>query len=422
MVCTAVTTICGVWLAYGEPPNLIMKANLYPYLGNAFFLALLRAGRHRQLPRHRLAAARQARPAARRSREHGRLDANAADVRFLQATRHGEVHDAGRARRGPRRRSSRARAQRVIERLRRGESLGIALDPRGRAGSRRAGCCSDTSSARNWPTASTATTCSTPPGEYEAAFQAELAVDEVLAAHGAASGAARRRSARSRWCRSSACSSCTASTTRCRCFWRRSPGSWRRCRRSRASPRCARWPCARPARVRRVLLSVPAVSVDHAADERRLLRRDAEPHPLRASRRSARRTWPSRSSSAATFLSAILDNNVVADFASRGLHGLDIDVLQLFAMAQIAGYALGGCWTHIGCAQSVVAFAFIQRDVDDALHARAVDPGDDAGHHQDSRGADGRSSTSRARSSACNQLEPLCPAEADRRQTSLSAF
>ncbi len=43
MVCTAVTTICGVWLAYGEPPNLIMKANLYPHLGNAFFLRVLRA-------------------------------------------------------------------------------------------------------------------------------------------------------------------------------------------------------------------------------------------------------------------------------------------------------------------------------------------------------------------------------------------
>ena len=66
-----------------------------------------------------------------------------------------------------------------------------------------------------------------------------------------------------------------------------------------------------------------------------------------------------------TFLSAILDNNVVADFASRGLLGLDARVLHLFAMAQIAGYALGGCWTHIGCAQSVVAFAFIQRDVDE---------------------------------------------------------
>ena len=66
-----------------------------------------------------------------------------------------------------------------------------------------------------------------------------------------------------------------------------------------------------------------------------------------------------------TFLSAILDNNIVADFASRGLHGLDITTLHLFAMAQIAGYALGGCWTHIGCAQSVVAYAFIQRDVDE---------------------------------------------------------
>jgi hypothetical protein len=66
-----------------------------------------------------------------------------------------------------------------------------------------------------------------------------------------------------------------------------------------------------------------------------------------------------------TFLSAILDNNIVADFASRGLHGLDTGVLQLFAMSQILGYALGGCWTHIGCAQSVVAYAFIQRDVDE---------------------------------------------------------
>ena len=66
-----------------------------------------------------------------------------------------------------------------------------------------------------------------------------------------------------------------------------------------------------------------------------------------------------------TFLSAILDNNVVADFASRTLQNLDISILHLFAMAQIAGYALGGCWTHIGSAQSVVAFAFIQRDIDD---------------------------------------------------------
>ena len=66
-----------------------------------------------------------------------------------------------------------------------------------------------------------------------------------------------------------------------------------------------------------------------------------------------------------TFLSAILDNNVVADFGSRALHGLAVGVLHLFAMAQIAGYATGGCWTHIGSAQSVVAFAFIRREVDE---------------------------------------------------------
>jgi len=66
-----------------------------------------------------------------------------------------------------------------------------------------------------------------------------------------------------------------------------------------------------------------------------------------------------------TFLSAILDNNVVADFASRGLEDLDRSVMYLFALAQIAGYAVGGCWTHIGSAQSVVAFAFIKRNVDE---------------------------------------------------------
>ena len=65
-----------------------------------------------------------------------------------------------------------------------------------------------------------------------------------------------------------------------------------------------------------------------------------------------------------TLLSAILDNNIVADFASRALSNLDIVVLHLFAMSQIAGYALGGCWTHIGSAQSVVAYAFINREVD----------------------------------------------------------
>jgi len=61
-------------------------------------------------------------------------------------------------------------------------------------------------------------------------------------------------------------------------------------------------------------------------------------------------------------LSAILDNNVVADFASRAIQGMAD--LFLFAAAQIAGYAAGGSLTHIGSAQSVVAFAYILRYVD----------------------------------------------------------
>ncbi|HLA47741.1 MAG: hypothetical protein A2Z59_06175 [Nitrospinae bacterium RIFCSPLOWO2_02_39_17] len=62
------------------------------------------------------------------------------------------------------------------------------------------------------------------------------------------------------------------------------------------------------------------------------------------------------------FLSAILDNNVVADFASRAIQGMSS--MFLFAASQIAGYAAGGSLTHIGSAQSVVAFAYILRYID----------------------------------------------------------
>ncbi len=60
-------------------------------------------------------------------------------------------------------------------------------------------------------------------------------------------------------------------------------------------------------------------------------------------------------------LSALLDNNVVADFASRAIDGMPDRFL--FAAAQVAGYATGGSLTHIGSAQSVVAYAFILRAV-----------------------------------------------------------
>jgi Na+/H+ antiporter NhaD/arsenite permease-like protein len=66
----------------------------------------------------------------------------------------------------------------------------------------------------------------------------------------------------------------------------------------------------------------------------------------------------------AALLSALLDNNVVADVASRALSGLETGVVRLFSTAQIAGYAAGGCWTHIGSAQSIIAYAFIRRELD----------------------------------------------------------
>jgi hypothetical protein len=135
MVCTAVTTVCGIWLAYGEPPNLIMKANLHPYLDNAFFL-------------------RYCAPAAigcylviawklKRKMGGGRIrldamdviDANAEDVRFLQASRHGEVLSG-------------------IE-LVEGSPWCTRMFPK-----RREKNCSASSLATNWQNHSTTTTCS----------------------------------------------------------------------------------------------------------------------------------------------------------------------------------------------------------------------------------------------------------------------
>ncbi len=126
IVCTFITTVCGTWLAYGEPPNLIMKANLYPYLGNLFFLIYCAPGAIVSY----LLIARQLRKRLRNQRVFLDLldviEAKAQDVRFLQATRHGEVltpvefvedHAAELG----------EHAEGVLGWLRQGESLGIAL-------------------------------------------------------------------------------------------------------------------------------------------------------------------------------------------------------------------------------------------------------------------------------------------------------
>ena len=368
MVCTAVTTICGVWLAYGEPPNLIMKANLYPHLGNAFFLLLLRAGGGRRLSGRRRAAARAAAWAARStSMELDVIDANAADVRFLQATRHGEVLIADRARRsacGPRGRwrepvLARIRARRIARHRARPRAsvrkthatllLGHFVSRRTRRRSR--------SPLR----------AMTSPGTYEAALQAELAVDEVLAAM-----AQRRRRAQKIGALAllpfiamlivhgvyhevplflAVLRRLSAPRSRqSRAFRSMRALALRRGAASSTPEYYFLFP---------LFLSITLLTTAGFFDGM------AAAHFLAASTPSATLTSRLHSSSAPRFSRRFSTTTSSPTSHRAACTGSASRVLHLFAMAQIAGYALGGCWTHIGCAQSVVAYAFIQRDLDE---------------------------------------------------------
>jgi Na+/H+ antiporter NhaD/arsenite permease-like protein len=363
MVCTAVTTICGIWLAYGEPPNLIMKANLHPYLDNAFFLrycAPAAAASYLIIAwqlRNKLAGQRVDVEAM------DVVDANAEDVRFLQASRHGEVltpieliesHE----------RELGERVEALLERLRRGESLGIALvheeiDEPLRKKLLGHFVSEDLAEALDRHYVLDAA------GEHQAALEAEKIVDDTIASF------ARRR------------------------------------KRAQQIGGLALVPFVGLLIAHGIHHEVPLFLASFAGFLVALLGIVRIPKMRALALREARHEyaeyyflfplflsitlltkagffdalqalihqgieWLGHGHVAlaqflgCTFLSAILDNNVVADFASRALHGLDISVMHLFAMAQIAGYALGGCWTHIGSAQSVVAFAFIRRDVDEA--------------------------------------------------------
>jgi hypothetical protein len=360
MVCTAVTTICGIWLAYGEPPNLIMKANLHPHLGNAFFLAYCAPA---AVAAYLMVAA-QLRGRLRGQRvnleDMDVIEANAADVRFLQASRHGEVltpielieAHAGEA----------AWGERVLARVRGGQALGLALieedvpleTRRLMLGHFVAEELAD-GLDRHYILGAA--------GQHEAAFQAELAVDEVLAVMG-------RQRRRAQLIGGLALIPFMALLVvhgidhRVPLFLASFAGF------AAAWPAIAGVPKMRALAVREarqeyaeyyflfpLFLSITLLTTAGFFEGMRdLMHRGIETfgHAHVAFIQFL----------GSTFLSAILDNNVVADFASRGLQGLDLDALRLFAMAQIAGYAVGGCWTHIGCAQSVVAYAFIQRDVD----------------------------------------------------------
>ena len=363
MVCTAVTTICGVWTAYGEPPNLIMKANLFPNLDNAFFL-------YYGVP---VAVASFVAIAWQLRRRLGNLhvdldnmdvlDANAEDVRFLQASRHGEVITPVELIDGHRDDLGHGTAERVIDRLRMGESLGIAMiraDVPEMLRKILLGHFVTDELAdgldRHYIYAQE--------GLDEQAFMAELAVDESLAA------IAYDR----KWAQRIAAfallpffalliihgldNDIPLFLASFAGFLAALPGIVKLRRMRDLAIREAKLEYAEYYFLFPLFLSITLLTSAGFFDVMQTLvvrGIDVLGHSHVAFAQFL----------GSTVLSAILDNNIVADFASRGLHGLGINVLKFFAMAQIAGYALGGCWTHIGCAQSVVAYAFIQRDVDE---------------------------------------------------------
>jgi Na+/H+ antiporter NhaD/arsenite permease-like protein len=361
MVCTTVTTICGIWLAYGEPPNLIMKANLFPRLGNAFFLiycAPIAIACYLVVARHI------------RKRLRGRqvnletmdvIDANAEDVRFLQATRHSEVvtqveliedHAAELG----------GRAELVLQRLRGGDSLGLALVrervPEATRKSLLGHLVSEDLAEeldRHYILDAA--------GDHEGALETERSVDETLASLARVRRRAQKIGALALLP--------FVGFLVLHGFQHETPlflasfagfavavfGIARIPKMRALALRDARREYAEYYFLFPLFLSITLLTnAGFFSQLQGLIHRGIETmgqaHVAFAQFLGC------------TFLSAILDNNIVADFASHGLHNLETATLHLFAMAQIAGYALGGCWTHIGSAQSVVAYAFIQRDVD----------------------------------------------------------
>jgi Na+/H+ antiporter NhaD/arsenite permease-like protein len=366
MVCTIVTTVCGMWLAYGEPPNLIMKANLIspegrPYLDDAFFLryclpaAMLSFLCVAWSLRRRLGGARV---------DLGKLDvldAHAGTVRFLQASRHGAVFtpieftEDHRGELGD-------QFENVLARVRNGEPFGAAL-VRSQV----------PEMARRQLL-----------GRYvDETLADELDQHYVMEAQGK-DGAAKEGGPTLRK---------VLAQLRTRRNWARAAGAFalmpfvalliahamnheiplflapfaglavailgivaippmRRLALKEAIHEYAEYYFLFP-----LFLSITLLTKIGFFDQLQNLVQEGISHLGVLAMAQIQFTG-------ATGLSAILDNNVVADFASRAVHGLPVAVVHLFAMAQIAGYAVGGCWTHIGSAQSVVAYAFIRRTCD----------------------------------------------------------
>ncbi len=361
LVSTVVTTVCGMWLAYGEPPNLIMKSNLFPHLDDRFFLvycaplalvsyAVVAASLWANLRGRRV-----------RTEDLDVLDLYAADVRFLQAERHGEVlspvefleeHVS----------LVQEQEASLLARLRQGEPLGAALVAEG----------VESEIRRKLLGAFVAGELAEPLDRH---YVAAALGDRTLAEQADDPVEAALATTRTRRIRAQRIGGLAfipfislllwhALDHEVRLFWASFSGfaiaflgiaSFSRMR--RLALREARLEFAEYYFLFPLFLSITLLQVAGFFDQLQTLLK----HGIDVLGTS-HVAWIQFA--AATGLSAILDNNVVADFAARALHGLPIDWMHFFAMAQIAGYALGGCWTHVGCAQSVVAYAFVRRNID----------------------------------------------------------
>jgi len=368
MVCTVVTTVCGMWLAYGEPPNLIMKANLIspegrPYLTDGFFLRYCAPAALLSFLVVALSLSKRLRGKRVDLEAMDVLDANLATVRFLQACRFGRVmtpiefveehaDDLG------------GQAPEVLVRLHQGETLGQALVRQGVAQKTRR--------------------------HLLGRFMMPTLADDLDEHYVKAAAGDREETQKSEWHIHAAIGQMSGRRVAAQVvgsvalapfvgllilhaiYHKEAPLYWASCAGfAVALLGIVTLPKARNLALREawheygeylflfpLFLSISLLARIGFFNQLQELLRTGIAHMGQS-----HVAWGQFAG--ATVLSAILDNNVVADFGSRALQGLEVAVLHLFAMAQIAGYATGGCWTHIGSAQSVVAFAFIRRDVDE---------------------------------------------------------
>ncbi len=368
MVCTVVTTVCGMWLAYGEPPNLIMKANLTgptgeSYLTNGFFLRYCLPGAIASY----LVIAWNLRKRIGRARvdlhDMDVLDANAESVRFLQAARHGEVLTPVEMVESEGGHLGEPASERVQERIRHGETLGAALVRENVPAARRRRILGEFVSEELADSLDEHYVHAVAGNEMEAR-RTERDVREAM-----------RRLTPQRFHAQRFAIASLVVFIACLVWhaWdHRVPlfvaslagfalsliGILRLPRMVRLALHEARVEFAEYYFLFPLFFSITLLThVGFFEQFQELLKTGIA--------RLGRGHVAFAQFLGCTVLSALLDNNVVADFGSRAILGLEVAVLHLFAMAQIAGYATGGCWTHIGSAQSVVAFAFIRRDVDE---------------------------------------------------------